>query len=305
MRQSLDSRLRGNDPVNDLRNALQTSIKNANRHFMPTIRANKSAWDGAYNWNLAGEEWSHAWGGSDMEWYGTILPRIHAFLPAATILEIAPGFGRWTEYLKDYCTHLMLVDLSEKCIAACQKRFAPCDHLSYFVNDGQSLAMIPDDSLDFIFSFDSLVHAEDSVLAGYVAQFPKKLKQNGAAFIHHSNLGAYSNYLAMQRFMSRIPKLVGLLTRLGILDNVRSQWRDTTMTARKMQRYAEENDLQCISQELITWSSKHVLVDCLSTIVRTDSMWFRPNRVLKNRTFMKEARQLSNLAQLYDPHVKT
>ena len=34
---------------------------------------------------------------------GTIFPRIRECLPVGTILEIAPGFGRWTHYLKDYC----------------------------------------------------------------------------------------------------------------------------------------------------------------------------------------------------------
>ena len=32
----------------------------------------------------------------DSQWFGLIFPRIHAFLPTGTILEIAPGFGRWT-----------------------------------------------------------------------------------------------------------------------------------------------------------------------------------------------------------------
>jgi 2-polyprenyl-3-methyl-5-hydroxy-6-metoxy-1,4-benzoquinol methylase len=271
---------------------------------MPTIEENKSLWDGIYNWSNAGEEWSTAWGGSYMQWYGMILPRIRVFLPVHTILEIAPGCGRWTEFLKGFCTNLIVVDLSEKCIKACQERFANCSHISYFVNDGKSLDMIPDDTIDFVFSFDSLVHVEDTIISAYVSQFPGKLKQNGAAFIHHSNLGEYLNYLTIQRIMSRAPRLLGILIRLGIFDDVRSQWRAPSMTAKKMQRYAEENGLQCISQELVTWSSKRVLVDCLSTIVQKDSIWFRDNKVFKNVSFMKDAKQLSNLSQLYDLQLK-
>ena len=90
---------------------------------MPTIEDNISFWNGTYNWSKGGEEWSKTWGSSYMQWHGTILPRIRAFLPADTILEIAPGYGRWTEFLKDYCTSLMIVDLSEKCIKACRERF--------------------------------------------------------------------------------------------------------------------------------------------------------------------------------------
>jgi len=268
---------------------------------MPTIEENKSVWDGTRNWSTGGEEWSKEWGTSSMQWYGTILPRIHAFLPVPTILEIAPGFGRWTEFLKNSCTNLMVVDLSEKCIRACQERFSNCSHITYFVNDGKSLDMIPDNTIDFIFSFDSLVHAEDTIISAYIAQFPKKLKQNGVAFIHHSNLGEYSNYVKMIDMISKIPKLSGLLIRLGILDDVGSNlWRAPSMTAGKMQLYAEENGLQCISQELVTWETQRVLIDCMSTMVRKDSLWFRDNKVFRNVFFMEEARNLFNLSQLYD-----
>ena len=34
-----------------------------------------------YGWSRAGEEWSKAWGTADMQWYGSILPRISAFVP--------------------------------------------------------------------------------------------------------------------------------------------------------------------------------------------------------------------------------
>src|SRR4051812_9383186 len=123
---------------------------------MPTIEANYSRWDQTYDWGQAGEEWSTTWGSSHMQWYGTILPRIGKFLPANTIVEIAPGYGRWTRFLKGLCNNLIVVDLSEKCIDTCKRAFAECPHISYFVNDGRSLEMIPDRSIDFVFSFDSL-----------------------------------------------------------------------------------------------------------------------------------------------------
>lgn len=59
---------------------------------MPTVEQNKIQWGDSYDWNEGGEEWSTEWGTSHMQWYGTILPRIHAFLPADTILEIAPVY---------------------------------------------------------------------------------------------------------------------------------------------------------------------------------------------------------------------
>jgi hypothetical protein len=100
--------------------------------------------------------------------------------------------------------------------------------------------------------------------------------------------------------ISKIPKLLGILTRWGILDDVSSSWRAPSMTAGKMQLYAEENGMQCISQELITWNTRKALIDCISTIVKKNSIWSRDNKVFKNVFFMEEARNLSNLSQLYD-----
>lgn len=266
---------------------------------MPTIEENRSLFDETYAWPEAGEEWSKDWGGAEMQWYGCILPRISAFVPADTIVEIAPGYGRWTAFLKDLCRRLIIVDLSENCINRCRDRFADCSHISYFVNDGKSLQMIADASVDFIFSFDSLVHAEDTVLNAYAAEFAKKLRPDGVAFIHHSNLGEYIRRREIQSQLSRMPRFYRLLEKLGICDNLATQWRARSMTAAKMAKFAEEFNLRCVSQELITWETRFLLVDCLSTLVPLGSKWSRPNRVLKNTGFMLEAKRLADLAHLY------
>jgi hypothetical protein len=92
---------------------------------MPSIGDNQKTWQEIYDWSNGGDEWSQVWGGEDMQWYGVILPRIQAFVTdperkhtPRTILEIAPGFGRWTKYLKDLCDRLVVVDLAPKCIDA-------------------------------------------------------------------------------------------------------------------------------------------------------------------------------------------
>ena len=146
-----------------------------------------------YDWKEAGEEWSQPWGSSAAQWAGTIFPRIRECLPAGTILEIAPGFGRWTHYLKDYCNELWAVDKSSDCIEACQERFASVSHVRCFLNDGRSLSMIPDASVDFVFSFDSFVHPDRDVVEAYLRQLGTKLKIGGKGFIHHSNFGEYVN----------------------------------------------------------------------------------------------------------------
>jgi ubiquinone/menaquinone biosynthesis C-methylase UbiE len=266
---------------------------------MPTVKENKALWDGSFKWDKAGDEWSLGWGGTAMQWYSSLLPRIHSFVPANTILEIACGYGRWTQFLKDLCSNLIAIDLSENCIQGCRQRFSNCSHISYFVNNGKSLDMIGDNSVDFLFSFDSLVHADEPVLKAYIAQLPRILKHDGVAFIHHSNLGEYSYYLSIQK----IPKLRGLLTKLGILENVDAGLRDWTVTARKVEQYAEESGLKCISQELMTWGTR-ALIDCISIIVPKDSPLSRPNVIFRNTLFNEERRYILRLFPLYGGVVK-
>ena len=158
---------------------------------MPTVEQNLFLWGKADGWKDDGDKWSVKWGGTELEWSTSISPRIRHFVPTSTILEIAPGFGRWTQFLKGFCDSLIAVDVSPACIERCKERFASDTHVHCYVNDGKSLAMVEDRSVDFAFSFDSLVHVESDVIAAYLNQLGKKLKPGGFAFLHHSNLGAF------------------------------------------------------------------------------------------------------------------
>ena len=234
-----------------------------------------------------------------MQWYGTILPRIHRFVPTGNILEIACGYGRWTQFLRNLCQNLVVVDLSEECIQACRQRFSESSNIEYHLNDGKSLQMISDASIDFVFSFDSLVHADKEVLDAYISQLPRILKDQGAMFIHHSNLGEY--YSAYSR-IRRIPKLEGLLRRFGILEQ--HHWRDFTVSAKVVEQLAERHRLMCISQEVIHWKTKRVQIDCFSTIVKGGSLAAIKNRFFRNADFMQEAENLSKLSCLYTTNGK-
>jgi hypothetical protein len=158
--------------------------------------------------------------------------------------------------------------------------------------------MVADRAVDFIFSFDSLVHAEEPILKAYVGEIAKKLRPNGAAFLHHSNAGEYIHRAGVQSRLSRHPKMLRLLKRLGVWDDV-DQWRAPGVTAEKMAMLAQEHNLQCVSQELVTWGTRFALIDCLSTLVPPGSQWSRERRILRNRGFGLEAMRLSELSRLY------
>jgi len=250
---------------------------------MPSIEENLRAWEHDHNWPQDGDEWSLAWGGSEAQWFAAIYPRIHAFLPARRVLEIAPGFGRWTQFLKNYCEHLTVVDLTAACIEACKKKFLAESHIVYHVNDGKSLDMIPDRSVDFAFSFDSLVHVEADVIEAYLDQLARKLSDKGVGFIHHSNMGMFRD--------SKPAELP--------LEN--AHWRAESMTARLFEEFCDNANLQCLSQELINWGQHDEtrLIDCFSMFTPKTSIWARPNTIIVNGKFWEEAKYIKGLSEAY------
>jgi hypothetical protein len=244
-----------------------------------------------YEWIAAGEEWSEPWGGSAAQWFGSILPRIQAALPAKTIAEIASGFGRWSDYLRLHCSHLHLVEPDPQCMEACRRRFGADPGISYHLNDGRSLEMIPDGTIDFIFSFDSLVHVRRETIEAYLAQFPAKLTPRGVAFIHHSNLGQFT--------MSR--RVRGLISGGKAIGG--DHQRDPEMTAELFREICAENGLKCVCQELVNWRGRR-LIDCFSTVARKDSTWQEAARPFRNSDFMREAELIRRVAQHY-PKITT
>lgn len=136
--------------------------------------------------------------------------------------------------------------------------------------------MIADNSIDFVFSWDSLVHVDAVVMESYVHELSKKLSENGVGFIHHSNLGSIGDK--------------------EVVDN--SAWRDTTMTADLFKKFCSEAGLKCISQELIYWNQE-LFTDCFSVFCRQGSSYDKEFTFYKNCYFMKERDNLRNLNMLY------
>jgi SAM-dependent methyltransferase len=250
---------------------------------MPTVNQNIEAWDESYEWTEQGDEWSRAWGGPAAEWFGTLLPRLRSFVPARTILEIAPGFGRWTQFLKELCDELILVDVSAKCIEACRKRFEGDLRIEYHVNDGRSLSMVADNSIDLAFTFDSLVHVEADVLAEYIEQLGRKITTDGVAFIHHSNMGEYVDPAS-----GELPVTVK-----------NPHWRALSVSAETVREVCDNQGLSCVSQEIVNWGGEQ-LIDAITVVARENSRWAGQTVTLRNPDFNREVGYVAQLAQLYD-----
>ncbi len=262
---------------------------------MPSIEQNRQRWSEEYSWHDDGEEWSAAWGGHEAQWQWTILPRIARFLPAGRILEIAPGNGRWTAHLIPLCQQLIGIDIAEGCLATCRRRFHGAQ-ASFLLGDGVSLAGVADSSIDFAFSFDSLVHAEMDVLALYLKELRRVLRPEGAAFLHHSNLGSLARHYA---WASRIPRGRRVLSWFGLAE-VWYHWRASTVGASSVADAASGLGLRCLGQEEVTWHTRRP-IDCFTTLAQAGSHWQGDGRRLCNTRFMQEAAQVRQLSRLYHP----
>ena len=267
---------------------------------MPGVDANRAVWSDTWDWSTGGDDWSAWWGGTEAMWFGALLPRLHSFVPTGTILEIGPGYGRWTQYLQELCDQLVLVDMAENCIEHCRRRFAGRraatsrvpGHIEYHVNDGRSLKMIPDGSVDFVFSFDSLVHADRDVLSAYLEQLADKLSPTGVGFVHHSNLGSYRRARALALRLP--PRVLDKLVRRGHLIDLYA-WRDEHMSAELFKDECGRAGLSCIGQESINWERGPFLLDTISTFTRPGSRWDRPFVGLRNPEFRAGAHRMAAL----------
>jgi SAM-dependent methyltransferase len=269
---------------------------------MPSVSENTKEWN-AHTWDQQGDEWSGEWGGARAQWFGSLLPRVFPFLNRGRILEIASGQGRWTQFLANHGESLVGVDMSDKCVAHCKVRFEKFRQTEFFVNDGLTLPMVEDDSIDFAFSFDSLVHAQPDVLASYIRELSRKLKPRGVGFIHHSNLGATGGTVWASSFRSKPSTMTNI--RWGLVEKVRRRlsglpfedhWRDESMTAELMRSFCESNGMSCVQQELVPWGNGWPLpIDCLSTFVNESG---RTATVFHNSRFMEEARTIKRISTL-------
>jgi hypothetical protein len=177
---------------------------------------------------------------------------------------------------------MVLVDLSERCIDACRTTFGEDQSMEYHVNDGRSLTMVADSSIDLAFSFDSLVHADVDVIDSYIEQLSEKLTVDGIAYLHHSNFAAV------------IEQAAGLTG--DQLEN--RHWRSESVSAEIVAASAARVGMSVVSQERINWGSE-TLTDCITVITPRGSRWERSPRIVDNPDFMAEALLIAKWAPLY------
>jgi SAM-dependent methyltransferase len=203
-------------------------------------------WNQPHMWEDGGHEWSGPFGNTENLWNKEIFNTIKEFR-GKKILEIAPGFGRITQFLSILAGELVVIDLNPLCIQKTREKLG--NHvLAYLVNDGKSLTGVRDSSQDLVFSFDSFVHMHANVSEEYVKEIYRVLKPGGHSFIHHSWIYQGSN---------------------NSFDNSAGR---ANMSPELFKSFVENNNMEIISQtpikfnELNGWDG----TDCISFFKKKD-----------------------------------
>lgn len=215
---------------------------------MPSIQHNITTWNEKYDWSQEGHEWSEAFGNAEIQWMLFIYPRIKNYIKKGLLLEIATGCGRWTDFLIKHFDEYKGVDLSQKLVNFCKEKYKNNPNMEFYNNDGKSLDFAEDNSVDFIFSFDSLVHADKDAMGSYITAISAKLKNDCYAVIHHSNLAIHYKNQEIDWTKES------------------DHWRSREVDYKYIQEECKKNKLICVSQELINWGGGQFPIDCLSII---------------------------------------
>jgi len=181
------------------------------------VAKNLRRWDEDHHWPRHGDEWNRQAAACGMDYGAWKLSMVeHLIAPYAgadkSVLEIAPGHGRWTEHLVPRFGRVVAVDLSPSCIDYCRKRFADARNVDYFVTDGTSLPQV---AVDFVWSFDAFVHMDRGVIGAYLREIARVLKQGGTAILHHANVADLAGHVQDDAEGWRAPMTAALFAQLA------------------------------------------------------------------------------------------
>ena len=187
------------------------------------------------------------------------------------VLEIGPGMGRWTQRLLRHAHSLDVVDISQKALEGLEEKvlskLLPLDRSLVKVHLGSGTNLpVGDSCIDFVFSFDSLVHADQDCLDAYLLECYRILVETGVGIIHHANHGP-------------------------------GHWRGNA-TAEGVLLGCESAGLHCYVQEITPWvHEQHAPLDCITLFGKKPMTNTYRQRVVTN--MLEEATRARHTAWLY------
>jgi len=105
--------------------------------------------------------------------------------PGHTALEIGPGGGRWTRYILDFKT-LYMIDYHNELLSELKKNYNK-PNMVFIKNNGTDFPGVPDNSIDFLFTFGTFVHLDLNLIDEYLHNIKRITHNQSNIIIQYSD----------------------------------------------------------------------------------------------------------------------
>jgi len=100
-----------------------------------------------------------------------------------SVLEIGCLDGKWSEVLIDRYDEVHLIDMNDKLLPILEQKFG--NNFRFHTTKGNELKQLLDDSIELIFSMDSLIRVPNKkYILDYFNEFKRVLKKQGEVYVH-------------------------------------------------------------------------------------------------------------------------
>lgn len=133
------------------------------------------------NWHIKENSWGNPYAKKDQhgnyKMLGDMLRDYSWVYPNHTILEIGSFTGKWIDFLP-YAKKIICVDIIDNGFPVIEARY-PGRCLEFYKTRGNELFGIENDSVNLIFSFDSLMRTPKDVICDYIRESYRVLSAGG------------------------------------------------------------------------------------------------------------------------------
>lgn len=105
--------------------------------------------------------------------------------PETTVVEIGPGGGRWTRYMLD-AKQIYAIDYHQELLDELKSNIDSV-RIVFLKNDGYNFPNVPNESVDFVFSFGTFVHLDMDIIDRYLQNMKPLLKPESNVVLHYSD----------------------------------------------------------------------------------------------------------------------
>jgi SAM-dependent methyltransferase len=151
---------------------------------------------------MGAETLGEEWGGP--EFADRVIELVEPYVGSqADVLELGCGGGKFSRLLAPRCRSLLCSDISPEMIDHTRSTLSARglgENVDYVVLNGVDFSGVPDESADFIFSYDVQLHLPLENVFGYMRDARRVLRDNGVFMLHQVNLASLGG---MEHFLKQ------------------------------------------------------------------------------------------------------